>query len=1576
MIGQGMSDNELIELLGNTLPQDLSPAQIETLRKAIRSSPAVREALMEELRLETGLATRLAPDQVGAEEFIDKITNRAAERSRTKWIWLSAIFILVAGIVVGGVGIAWNLSRKPVGPEVVVNKDSGRDGGIKDGDAEDPDKKTKSLVTGTGDKTLDPVKGTAKAGPEPVKPLSELPLPPFSPAWKLWDDAAARGDRRWASRIGQVIRPIGASRLTANEREGDYAMAGRFEVLPPNDDGRAIRLRLSEMRKMRLTFWGQTRGVRIDIGDERMLKGFSVTRGEPTRANLHGLPAGTDDRFFVKNVFERVDPQIDFNWGEGAPAPGVAINEFAVRWQGYIKIAAAGKYRFFASSDDGIMLTVAGRRIAEYWGPRAMNTSVGEIELPEGEHEILVEYYDGNSIAGARLEWEGPNIKRQVVPSTVLRTAKTGDAGRVPGLKARYFWGPGIEPVGQDITRFIADDASRWRLLREGGIDLRYQEGQVVIARGDLVLLTLPMPEKPSEVTLETEARLWLAEELRFRPLALKQAPPAAVESRKAGDLVWAFDPPDREKVVTLSKNEDGSVAFNRTDPNSTLDFRGDTLVDITGGAEVTIEASGMTPGALLVFQSPVDNSTMNAGLGMARGQMVLCYNGQDVNDVDRRYREGWTIPFTPSPALGSAPVSGRFWVKVRYGLDSMTVFSSTDGKNFGGFDYRELDASRACNGQVKVGVYAFWEKGERRATIHSVSVRHYSALDKLADAQVIAAVPVLSDAAAKKAVALDELLDSMAQGRPKDVGEAAWRVACDAVILRSSVTVAIREAAAFDLVRAAIMAHAPSEAIGAALAELPIIVALSREDQRPHSFVQYLRLHDELAMRLWSAGEREKLDPLLDSFHSVADYGWQMRWYQPRQMAPPVLVKLAAFHHWDKGDMAALRRLVMRYEFVARIPHPWIDKSADDYSMRLFCAWMLAQANEQLADIPEETEGDRGGDRQLPRRFAQHPLVVESDRESMNTVAEFLAAVSTSEFDHACRILTRQSLPDGIAPVDKDGRLFKATYVLLREMIDSHEQLASRIRQQYAAIGLIRLRQALDQGRLDALDALATQFHGTEASRQALAHMADRDLSMGNFFSAASRYDSLLEQAMEADRPVIAAKRRLAMAMAGEDAGEPVRHSVQLGNQELSPGDFEALVSSLLEERRKSGFMPDNNRPIDQIAFAPKPVRLTALMDISTARDMPERAGQRIREISYACRDNILLMHQHAKLTAYDLVGRKMLWQKHESARDLSSFAAEPATPLILGDRVFVPFFREKRTELTCFDLHKGDVIWRQVFDDALAGDPIAIGPWLYVLSVRREVGDYGDIVLRRLAPESGESVMAKRVVRVRYGEELFRVGRPQLVGDALVFRTGASLVSCDLLGSARWIRRLSLVPPSVDSPLFDFQAMSDFIIEGDRMIVTSPGSPHVACISARTGEETWSYLQPRLRRLVARRGDSIVIATVSHLEALDLKTGKVLWQSPLTADYDAVLPAGKDMIAAVTLDRIEAIKTEGRRIRKIEWINAATGQVTKAEPLDELGKDVFDIESLFTDGKVIVGVSNINAKGKAAKLVVIEGK
>ncbi len=1584
MIGQGMSDNELVELLQNTLPQDLTAQQIEKLRQAIRSSPGVREALLEELALETGLASRLAPDHMGAEEFVEKICNLSAERSRTKWIWLSMMFLLVGGLVIGGVGLAWHFATKPDGPELVIddtNKDANKDALLKDallkdGKPLDDDKKLKPLTTGESDKTkIDD--GKTKTPPvkveENAKPMAQLPMPPYSPPWRLYDDAMARGDRRWASRVEEVVRPIGASRMQLNEREGDVYLGGKFELLPPNDDGRVVRLRFSDTRKMKLSFWNEQQGVRVEFGDDRTLRSFAMTRSAPVKGNPHGLPEGTDDRFYRKNVVSRIDQVIDFNWDNSAPNKGVDADNFAVRWEGIIKIAKAGKYRFIATSDDGVIVTIAGKRIISDWVSRAATASVGEIELPQGEHDILVEYYDDSSQASMKLEWEGPDISRQVVPSSVLRTARQD--GRQPGLKARYFSGPEADSIGVEKLVLLTDDDQRWRMLRENGLDLRYQDGQLLITRGDIVLLAAPMSKPPQEVTMEVEGRFWLAEELRFRPIDLAKAGEAArvapiakgpgIEIRKASDLSWRLTQAERDKVVSVTNHEDGSVSFSRIDPQTTHDFRFETPIEMLSGVEVTLEVAAITPGMMLAFQSPIDRSTLTIAVGTHRGDRVLCYNGDDRNDIERRHREGLIV-------------GDRFWVRNRFSVDSTQLEVSVDGVHFAPFDYREVDMNRSPEREAVVAVFGRHDKGERSITLGTATVRRRSALEQLADPALVANVGSITDERLKKPYSTRMLITEMAAGKPEAVSDASWELACSAVLFQTPIRGSLRQDIPFDMIRLAIAANVPTDKIMNALVEVPHVIALSREDHKSNSHKRYLQVFDALAQRIWSSGDRDQLLTLLNRYYLINDFGWVMRWHSPKQTAPPVATRLAMFHLWDRARFGELRDVALRHEFTSRLASPWIDRTSDDYSTRLLGAWMLAQASAQLADMPTEDETDRQSDRYLPRSFPPHPLIVESDRESMNTVSEFLAAVDSKAFDHACRILTRQSLPDGIAPVDPNGRLFKATYVLLREMIEQHEPLATKLQQQYAAIGMIRLRQSIDQGRLDNLEALATQFHGTQASRQALSHLADRDLSMGDFFSAAARYDTLLEQATDEARPTITAKRRLALAMAGEDTGFPVTQPVKMGSQTMSPGDFEQLVSSLLDERRKSGFMPDHLRAEEQQAFGPKPVKLTTVMDMSLPRDMSERTSSRIREVSYAHKDNIVLMHQHGRLTAFDLVSRRVLWRKDESSRDLSSFASEPATPMVYGQRVYVPFFRDKRTELTCFDLLKGDVIWRQTFDDAIVGDTVAVGPWLYTLSVRREVGNYGDLILRRLAPETGESVMAKRVLRVRYGEELFRVGRPQLVGDALVFRSGASLVSCDLLGSPRWIRRLSLVSPSVDSQLFDAMAMSEIVVDGDRMIVASPGSPYVVCISARTGEEQWSYLQPRLRKVIGKRGEQVVLATSDTLESLDLKTGKLIWHSPLAADPDAVLPAGKDMLVTVALEQFESEKKEGFATgRLVTWLSAVDGKVVSSQSIEEQYREVFDVESLFTDGKVLLGVCNLSGKSKAnGKLVIIEGK
>lgn len=49
----------------------------------------------------------------------------------------------------------------------------------------------------------------------------------------------------------------------------------------------------------------------------------------------------------------RQDGDIDFDWGNGAPGPGVPADNFSVRWTNTLRLDK-GNYRFTVETDDGM----------------------------------------------------------------------------------------------------------------------------------------------------------------------------------------------------------------------------------------------------------------------------------------------------------------------------------------------------------------------------------------------------------------------------------------------------------------------------------------------------------------------------------------------------------------------------------------------------------------------------------------------------------------------------------------------------------------------------------------------------------------------------------------------------------------------------------------------------------------------------------------------------------------------------------------------------------------------------------------------------------------------------------------------------------------------------------------------------------------------------------------------------------------------------------------------------------------------------------------------------------------------
>ncbi|NOZ56612.1 MAG: beta-glucosidase, partial [Calditrichaeota bacterium] len=106
-------------------------------------------------------------------------------------------------------------------------------------------------------------------------------------------------------------------------------------------------------------------------------------------------------------VVTRIDSAINFDWGKGAPAPGVPPDRFSVRWRGKLLSPGSGRYRLGIYSNDGSKLFVNGKLFVNNWGNHHGLLKSAEIELTAGDTlDIEVVFYELGNTAIARLEME------------------------------------------------------------------------------------------------------------------------------------------------------------------------------------------------------------------------------------------------------------------------------------------------------------------------------------------------------------------------------------------------------------------------------------------------------------------------------------------------------------------------------------------------------------------------------------------------------------------------------------------------------------------------------------------------------------------------------------------------------------------------------------------------------------------------------------------------------------------------------------------------------------------------------------------------------------------------------------------------------------------------------------------------------------------------------------------------------------------------------------------------------------------------------------------------------------------
>ena len=151
-----------------------------------------------------------------------------------------------------------------------------------------------------------------------------------------------------------------------------------------------------------------------------------------------GVPDPPESPF--QNVtLTRIDPGIDFQWGNDSPEPGVIDEDnFAVRWTGELEVPLTGRYTFRTTTDDGVLLYINGVEMAKAWRTQSAVEQSSTIDLVAGEFaSIKMIYFATSGNAQADLNWEHESFPLEIIPSAALS----------PPLRAGL-----IKPVNQAVN--------------------------------------------------------------------------------------------------------------------------------------------------------------------------------------------------------------------------------------------------------------------------------------------------------------------------------------------------------------------------------------------------------------------------------------------------------------------------------------------------------------------------------------------------------------------------------------------------------------------------------------------------------------------------------------------------------------------------------------------------------------------------------------------------------------------------------------------------------------------------------------------------------------------------------------------------------------------------------------------------------------------------------------------------------------------------------------------------------------------------------------------------------------------
>lgn len=1056
---------------------------------------------------------------------------------------------------------------------------------------------------------------------------------------------------------------------------------------------------------------------------------------------------------------------------------------------------------------------------------------------------------------------------------------------------------------GQAVPEVYAMAASdegrtiRTGFVRDGGtFELRCREGEVTLSRGDIVLVRGPLAGTPHEVLFEGKAAFYGIAAVRSSGFAAPADGSAAVpDAPPPAQLPWT------EKLTSegrFERSPDGTVTL--TADKSTAAGWVTTPMPPAGIHEVLFEVDEATPGAgvflgrqddgphevLRFVRNPVDNRT----------HLSLQTDASDENRL---------------PAIDKVPIPlapGKAWIRLLYGCGVLRWWISCDGRHWA---QPERAASSLTGPVTTIGLHYVPKTAGCRIRLRRLTLRPLPELTGLADAALLARALALHDAPS-----LGVWLTKAAESQPPEADAGAW--------LRTCAIRALGAGCRRDL--------------GTALLELLLDDAADR-GLPPE---RQLALLNEAALLWDNSSDHALLQKLLQRYRDVGLRGQERSGLRPYTSIRRDLmsVPLVTPHTVQVANEPLIRAELIQLAHEDR----WAE-------VRDFCRLLRYFRQSEICPLARWAEGSGPapvvGRRRWPRRGTasndwQEPLIEDLSRETYNVVAELNALLESAAFDDAARLIASldAELFQGVAPHVRDRRLLASLPTALGMALDAYPDFRAAVQKQYGDTSLLRVRRAIQENSLAAIQLATVQFAGLPAAAEAHRWLGDRALSIGWFDHAMAQYRQAAQSADPLDVRALAARHRLAAAMLGRELGQPTSADVELGGTKLTPAAFEELVAQL---RKQNAALPTAAAGNPALGRAvPKPsgfaVQPRSRLDGPIGREpnaevVPNARRFGVdwagRQIAVVIDGKAMVVSNRFQVAAHDPNSGARVWQS--PAPDGAPMRSQDwglirMRPLVTADRIITRLLYGQQPTLVCLDRSNGQIVWSVEFgaQEAPVSDPLWLQGRLGLLTLMRQ--ETGESLLRWtiLDPTSGAVVSQTDLLRLN--DVWWRRSCCEVtpLDDGFVAILSGATVCCDAAGNLRWIRREMVLPPSNEQPAWVTQSFQPPLLVGNDLYALQPGECAVSRLDARSGQVAWSRLLIGAQRLLGVAGQRLIVQTDRGLQSLAVDTGEPQWQHPVENLMDAYLCDDATVLYSC---RRAAEDAPGKFRPQLVWVDVATG-------------------------------------------------